>query len=147
MNKRKSDVSSEKDSQKGERVISISYKSLLRFFGYVGTVILSFFQGWFTRVAILPIYPYSQTRPIGWMGLTSYLAMYGTIGGIVIKKNLHSANQKRSIGTFIIVSIAGTLIYLLGLIIGIKKSEIFSIGIDYGVYSNSNTKKWKTNLN
>ena len=35
-------------------------KSILGYLGYIITVIASFFQGYVTRRAVLPVYPYSR---------------------------------------------------------------------------------------
>ena len=60
--------------------------SVLGYFGYIGTLLVSAIQGFFRRHAVLPVYPYSQPRAIGWLAPASFLAMYGTIGGFIIRK-------------------------------------------------------------
>ena len=120
--------------------VETKYKSVLAYLGYIGTLLLSAIQGYSTRHAVLPVYPYYKPRIVGWLAPASFLAMYGTIGGFTVKKKPKNMILKRKNILYIIFTLAGAIVYTVFLILGIKGTTIFSVGMDYSVYDNKRGK-------
>ena len=116
-------------------------KLILGYLGYFGTLLFSAIQGFSTRYAVLPVYPYSKPREIGWLAPASFLAMYGAIGGLTIRHKPGNITQKRKNWKYMIFALGGLVVFGVSLMLGIKNTTIFSAGMDYGVYSNQKKSK------